>query len=195
MQVTDFKQYVLDWVNMARAKPSLASDPKNLNAFESAALTSFQGAFGALHAPIAPEDWETRTQFLSSSAVSERVQLDIPFACMIVGAFPWVEPLAGASGTAPTTSSIDVTVDLNLHEYMTNTQGTTTPTVGAAPSFDGTFVNLQSFAVNGGARLLGWVIPYRTAQLGVTFRWKQGANVYQSSHVGITWFARALQDQ
>jgi hypothetical protein len=195
-QVTDLKQYVLDFVNAVRRRPALGSDPSELDQLEQSALTSFQGAFGALHAPIAPMSWEARTQFASASPVSERIQLDLPFPCMLVGAFTVVEPIGAAGGlVVPTANSIDVTIDLNNHEFMTQIQGTTTPVVGGALSRDGTFSTLAAIGVNGGARLLGWVIPYRTAQLGVTFRWKQGAGVYQTSHVGITFYARALQEQ
>jgi hypothetical protein len=195
-QVTDLKQYVLDFVNAVRRSPKLGSDPSELDQLEGAALTSFQGAFGALHAPIAPMTWEARTQFLSTLAVSERIQLDIPFPCMIVGAFVSVEPIGAAGGlVVPTTQSLDVTIDLNNHEFMTQVQGTTTTVVGGAQQRDGTFTTLAALGVNGGARLMGWVIPYRTAQLGVTFRWKQGAGVYQTSHVGLAFYARALQEQ
>lgn len=198
MQVTDLKQYVLDFVNAVRRRPALGSDPSELDRMEQAALTSFQGAFGALHAPIAPMSWEARTQFASASPVSERIILDIPFPCMIVGAFAVVEPIGSAGGlTVPGPNSIDVTIDLNQHEYMTQVQGTTTPTVGGGLTRDGTFCTLSAISTGPalGARLLGWVIPYRTAQIGVTFRWKQGAGVYQTSHVGLTFYARALQEQ
>lgn len=195
MQVTDLKQYVLDFVNAVKRRPAVGSDPSELDKLEMAALTSFQGAFGALHAPIAPMTWEARTQFLSSQTNSERIQLDIPFPCMIVGTFPSVEPIGAAGGlTVPTTTSVDISLDLNVHEYMTQVQGTTTPTIGGALQRDGTFTTLAALGVNGGARLLGWVIPYRTAQLGITFRWKQGPGVYQSSHVGIAFYARSLQE-
>ena len=195
-QVTDLKQYVLDYVNAVRRRPALGSDPSELDQLEQSALTSFQGAFGALHAPIAPMTWEARTQFLSTQATSERIQLDIPFPCMLVGAFVSVEPIGAAGGlTVPTANSIDVTLDLNNHEFMTQVQGTTTPIVGGGLSRDSTFSTLAALGVNGGARLLGWVIPYRTAQLGITYRWKQGAGVYQTSHVGIAFYARSLQEQ
>jgi hypothetical protein len=174
----------------------LGSDPSELDQLEQAALTSFQGAFGALHAPIAPMTWEARTQFLSSQTLSERVQIDIPFPCMLVGAFAVVEPIGAAGGlVVPTAMSIDCTIDLNAHEYMTQVQGTTTPIIGGGLQRDGTFTTLAALAVNNGARLMGWVIPYRTAQLGVTFRWKQGAGVYQSSHVGLAFYARSLQER
>lgn len=195
-QVTDLKQYVLDFTNAVRRRPALGSDPSELDKLENAALTSFQGAFGALHAPIAPMTWEARTQFASASPVSERIQLDIPFPCMIVGAFVSVEPIGAAGGlVVPTTTSIDCTIDLNNHEFMTQVQGTTTPIVGGGLQRDGTFTTLAALGVNGGARLMGWVIPYRTAQLGVIFRWKQGGGIYQTSHVGIAFYARSLQEQ
>jgi hypothetical protein len=194
-QATDLKQYTLDYVNAVRRRPQLGSDPNELDNLESAALTSFQGAFSALHAPIAPMSWEARTLFLSAAAVSERIQMDIPFPCMMVGTFPSVEPVGANGGlVVPTTQSIDVSLDLNNHEYMTQAQGTTTPVIGGAQSRDIPFSTLASLGVNGGQRLLAWVIPYRTAQLGITFRWKQGANVYQSSQVGLVFYARALQE-
>jgi len=192
-QVTDLKQFVLDYVNLARRKPALASDPGELDSLENAALTSFQGAFGALHAPIAPMTWEARTLFPGANPVSERVQLDIPFPCMLVGAYTYVRAI-GTGAQIATTDDVDVTIDLNVHEYLTQIQGTTTTVPAGQPMRDGTFVTLTSLGVNGGARLMGWVIPYRTAQLGVTFRWKQGAAVYQTAHVGITFYARALQE-
>jgi hypothetical protein len=195
MQATDLKQYVLDFINAVKRRPQLGSDPNELDNLESAALTSFQGAFSALHAPIAPMTWEARTQMLSANAVSERIQLDVPFPCMIVGTFPSVEPIGVAGGlVVPTTNSLDVILDVNIHEYMTQVQGTTTPTVGGQQQRDGQFCTLAALGVNGGQRLMAWVIPYRTAQIGITFRWKQGANVYQTSHVGLAFYTRALQE-
>jgi hypothetical protein len=199
-QVTNLSQYVLDFINAVKRRPALGSDPSELDNLEQAALTSFQGAFGALNAPIAPMTWEARTQFLGTQAVSERIQLDIPFPCMLVGAFASISTIGAVgipgSGTqAPTRDDIDVTIDLNSHEYMTQVQGTTTPVVGGQLQRDGTFTTLAAVSINNGGRLLCWVIPYRTAQLGVTFRWKQGANVFQTSHVGLSFYARALQEQ
>jgi hypothetical protein len=196
-QVTDLKQYVLDYTNMARRRPAMAADPGELDKLEQAALTSFQGAFGALHAPIAPMSWEARTLFQGASAVSERIQLDIPFPCMIVGTFASLSVLTTGGAITPTTSDIDVTIDLNSHEYMTNVQGTVTPVVGGQLQRDSTFVTLAAVSTGSsqGARLMGWVIPYRTAQLGVTYRWKQGATIFKDTHVGLCFYARALQDQ
>lgn len=199
---TDTKQAILEYVNMARKRPQLASDPAELDRLEQAALTSFMGAFGALHAPIAPMTWEARTLFLGSTVggpfVSERIQLDVPFPCMIVGALPSLSQLgSGAGALVSTLNDIDVSIDLNNHEYMTQAQGTTTPVVGAALTRDNTFVTLASLGagIAQGARLLGWTIPYRTAQIGVTYRWAQGGGVFKDAHVKIAFFARALQEQ
>ena len=189
------KQDVFDYVNLARKRPALASDPNTLDALENDALTSFDGAMGALYAPIAPLSWESRTLFLGNSPTSERIQTMIRGPVMVVGAYTWVEVLAtnSSSGSvAPTTNSIDCTVDLNVNEYATNAQGTTTPVVGATGQRDGTFVTLAALGVNGGQRLWGWIIKSPTAQLGVTFRWKQGGTIYKDAHVGITWYVRRL---
>ena len=197
-QVTDLKQAILDYINMARRKPQLASDPDELANLENAALTSMDGAFAAQTAPVAPYSWEARTLFLASQAVSERIQLDIPFPCQLVGAYASLSPInPGEGAIAPTVDDIDCTIDLNTHEYMTNTQGTVTVNPSAQLQRDGTFVTLGSLSNSrtGGSRLMAWVIPYRTAQLGIIYRWKQGPNVYANTHVGLTFFARALQDQ
>lgn len=195
--VTDLKQFVLDFVNAVRRRPQIGSDPGELDNLEKAALTSYQGAFGALHAPIAPETWEARTLFLGANATSERISLDIPFPCMIVGAYTSISVLTTGGATTPTLNDIDCALDLNTHEYMTQIQGTTTPIVGGGLQKDGTFTTLAALSCNqnAGARLLGWVVPYRTAQIGVSFRWKQGGGVYKDTHTAISFFARPLQEQ
>jgi hypothetical protein len=196
-QVTNLTQYILDFVNAVRRRPAIGSDPSELDSLEQAALTSFQGAFGALNAPIAAQTWEARTLFLGANAVSEKVNLDIPFPCMIVGAYCSISTLIGAGGAAPTLNDIDVSIDLDAHEYLTSAQGTTTPIVAAPLQKDGTFVTLAALSTGAanGARLLGWVIANRTAQLGFTWRWTQGGGVFANSHVKVALFTRALQDQ
>jgi hypothetical protein len=204
--VTDLKQFVLDYVNASRKRPAIASDPSELDNLEKAALTSFTGAYGAMSVPIAPETWEARTLFLGGviggNGFSERVQLDVPYPVMIVGCFASLSVLTTGPGGAvvPTLSDIDVTLDLNLHEYMTDIQGTTTATntaAGGTPTRDGTFVTLAALSstTTQGMRLLGWVIPYRTAQIGTTFRWKRGPGVFFDTIVSLSYFARPLQPE
>lgn len=201
--VTDLKGFVLDFVNMAKNSPKYASDPDTLAKLEDAAVKSFTGAFGAMSIPISPETWEARTVFLGGTAggnfTSERVQLDVPFPIMVIGLYPSLSVLTTGGATVPTLNDIDCSLDLNLHEYMTDIQGNTTaqnavPSATATPTRDGNFVTLASLGTSNmqGGRLLGWVIPYRTAQIGITFRWKQGGGVYKDTIVSLAFDVRPL---
>jgi hypothetical protein len=204
--VTDLKGFVLDFVNAARKRPAIGSDPGELDNLEKAALTSFTGAYGALSIPIAPETWEVQTIFLGGAAAgnftSERIQLDVPYPVMVVGLFASLSVLTTGPGgaVAPTLSDVTCSLDLNQHEYMTDAQGNTTATntaAGGTPTRDGTYVTLAALATNNqqGGRLIGWVIPYRTAQIGVTFRWKRGPGVFFDTIVSMAFYVRPLQPE
>jgi hypothetical protein len=192
--VTNLSQRVLDFIKIARMKPALASDPSELDNLENAALTSAQGAYAALTAPAADDTWEARTLFLGSQAMSERIVVDVPFPTMFIGAYASLSIFASGGATVPTLDDIDVTVDVNLSMYKTNAQGTTTPTVAGQLVKDGTFVTLASMSTSrtAGGRLFNWVLPYSSAQLGVTYRWKQGAGVFKDSHVGLAFFVKRV---
>src|ERR1700682_2658553 len=113
-QVTNLKQYILDYVNAVRRRPATGSDPSELDNLENAALTSYDGAFAANTSPVAPLTWEARTLFLGANPISERVQLDIPFPCMIVGAYASVEPV-GTFGVFVTATYVQPAVGANVN--------------------------------------------------------------------------------
>ncbi len=202
--VTDLKSFVVDFVNLARKKPALASDPGELDNLEKAALTSFTGAYGALSVPIAPETWEARTIFLGGAAAgnftSERIQIDVPYPVMIVGMYASLSVLTTGNATTPTLNDIDVTLDLNKKEYMTDLQGNSTATStagGGTPTRDGTWVTLAAMSTNNqqGGRLLGWILPFKTAQIGITFKWTQGPGIYKDTIVKLALYVRPLDPQ
>lgn len=202
--VTDLKSFVLDFVNAGRRSPGLASAPDQLDGLEKAALTSFTGAYGALSVPIAPETWEARTIFLGGSPggnfTSERVQIDVPYPVMVVGMYASLSVLTTGGATTPTLNDIDVVLDLNKHEYMTDLQGNSTATNAAGGGVftrDGTWVTLAAMSTNNqqGGRLLGWILPYKTAQIGITFKWTQGPGVYKDTIVKLALYVRPLDPQ
>jgi hypothetical protein len=188
-----FTQAVLEFVHAVRARPATASDPGELQALEAAA---FRGLAFQWPARCVPEThtWEVRTVFPSGVAQSLRAKIDIPFPCVIVGFFPTLSQITGDAGNVPTLDDIDVAIDLNQDFFMTQAQGTTTPIVGAAFQGKNTFVTLGSISAARvkGARLHGWVITPKTAQVGFRFRWAQGAGIFQDTHVKINIFARPL---
>lgn len=197
--ITNLKQYILDYVNAARRRPAIASDPSELDNLEKAALTSFSGAFGATNAPIAPFTYEARTILLSSATVSERVEVLVPFPMMVVGVYPSLSVLTSGAGTGtPSLNDIDVTLDLNNKDFKTAVNGnTSTSATATTPTRDGQFVTLAALGTgnSNGARLLGWEIPYRTATIGATFRWKQGSGVYHDTIVSLSLFTRPMEEE
>lgn len=196
-QLTELSQAVLDFVANVRRKPQTGTDERIVGALQDAAITTITGAIGARLAPVAAMTWEARTLMLSNEEVSERVELNIPYACMIVGAFPSVEPVgfSGESVTVPTTGSLDVAIDFNVHEQLRDAQSEVLSVGGDGPQPNGLFVTLASYEANGGSRPWIWIVRADTAVLGLTFRWKQDANVYQSAHAGLAFFSRPLRER
>jgi hypothetical protein len=196
-QLTDLRQVVLDFVASVRRQPQRGSDERVLAPLQHAAITTILGGTGARYAPVAAMTWEARTQLLSEQEVSEKVELNIPYPCMIVGAYPSVEPIAPGSEelVVPTTGSVDVAIDLTVHEQMADVQAQAIAVTGGGPQADGLFTTLASYDVNGGSRPWAWIIRADTAVLSLTFRWKQDALVYQSAHVGLAFFSRSLTER
>jgi hypothetical protein len=187
---------VRDFAASVRRTPARGSDPRVLDALQAAAITTILGGTGASFAPVAPMTWEGRTQMLSAQEGSERVELNIPYGCMIVGAFPSVEPIAPVGGLiVPTSQSLDVAVDITIHEQMASAQKQAVVASGGGPQPDGVFATLASYGVQGGARPWIWILCGDSAQIAMTFRWKQDATVYQSAHVGLAFFTRALRER
>jgi hypothetical protein len=196
----NLRQSALDFVNLARNKPALATDPEVLGNLEAAALMDASGSFAAETAPIAEDTWEAGTVFLGNTSVSERINVDITYPVMIVGLFPTLSVFTTGGATTPTLSDIDCQIDLNTQEYRTSMRGTNTVTTaaGTTPTRDGTFVTLAalSTAATAGARMLCWKIPDRTSQIGVTFRWKQftppATAVFKDTMIRLAFFVRPL---
>lgn len=196
-QLTDLRQVVLDFASAVRRQPARGSDTRVLDSLERAAITTILGAVGARYAPVGAMTWEARTQLLSEQELSEKVELNLPYPCMLVGAFPSIEPIApgGEETVVPTTESVEVAIDLTFHEQMADVQAQALLVTGGGPQADGLFTTLASYDVNGGSRPWAWIIRADTAVLSLTFRWKQDANVYQSAHAGLAFFSRPLSER
>jgi hypothetical protein len=195
---TELEQTVLDFVHAVRASPAMGSDPAALESLSEAARRAAGGMFRARVAPVQPNfiPFELASLMLSQNETSERVPLDLPWPCIIVGAYTSIEPVGTRPEglIPPRVDSLDVSLDLNIKSYVTQLAGTTTRTL-SSPFIhrEENFSTLASLSILFAGRDLGWTIPIEKAQIGATFRWKQGANVYQSSAVRITLFARALR--
>lgn len=181
---------VLAFLAKARQSPAFASDPVLLDALETAARNSNDGAVAALHAPVASETWEARATMRGAQQTSERVPMRIPYESIIVGFYPSVISLGGEPGPLKATADdIDVAIDIDNKEVITSAQGVTVPgTTGR----DGSFVTLGSLSVQT-PRLIWLVLDRTSNDLGITYRWKRGANVYEDALVSLAFYIRPLR--
>jgi len=185
---------VLKFVRRARTVPVDATDPRVLSALEGAAQKSFDGAWVAMSAPIAPLTWEIATTLISTQLEGPRIRLDLPRPMEVVGFFPSIvvtgrNPLL----TNPTLTDLLVSIDANEEERITSGQGITTNVGGSA----GTFVTLAAISSQstapGANRLIGWKLDQPKPNLGFTFRWKVGANFFNDALINVSTFVRYIE--
>lgn len=176
---------VLEWISRVRERPVLASDPDELRTLAERARHDWGGGFVAQHQPVAPYTWEQTVVLRSAAASSDRVQFRLPFGVEIVGMWPSLEPLGTGAAPLPTLAAISVAIDSNVTEQYTLNNGTS-----AAGVRGGTFVTLE--AISSAHRLFGLRLDTPNPELGFTFQWKRGPNVYQDVQIGVTLFTRRL---
>lgn len=189
-----FRGRVIEFVNRALVRPALGSDPAELEELKEAARRSWDGAFAAEHAPIAPLSWEERVLLSGDGNPSERVAFKFPQAMEVVGIFAFVETVTNGQLVIPTMTSIDVYLDINNQNNLTQLDGVTTSAPGA--SRGGNFVTLAGIHVNA-PRLTGLKLWGPAPELGATFRYKQGtpqSHFYEDAMVGIQLYVRELDD-
>ena len=176
---------VREFIARVRQAPATGSNPAELAKLEKAIDRSFDGAFAAEHAPIAPYTWEVGVLMLSSQAQSDRQVLELPFGALIVGFIPTIEPLSDGGSVTPTINSLDVAIDINKDRMITDADGQMTST-----SKDGNFVSLAAIAV-AAPRLFCFRVPAGSkTSIGFTFRWKAGSGVYKDTLVRVAALAR-----
>jgi hypothetical protein len=177
---------VADFVSRVKASPADGSDPRLLARLSKAAEDSWDGAFATLAAPMAPLTWEVNALFPSSQPETQRIPFKFPWPVEIVGFRPSIIS-TDAAGIAPTLEDVQLELDANLEKRPTAGQGVTT-TVGGK---DGTFVTLAAMGIQT-PRLTGLRLTNASPDLGFTFRWKRGANVYNSALVSVAMYCRPL---
>jgi len=195
--IYSLRRAVLDFVDMARNMPGRASSPEELNHLKDAAYGSADGMFAAEHAPIASMTWEERVIMRGADLVSERVAFKFPYAMEVVGMFPTLElvqPVAGGV-IIPTTSSLDVSIDINNNNFITTLEGLSTSAPGATRG--GTFVTLGAWSVLA-PRLVSLKLTGPSPDLGMVFRWKNpnaAAPNYRDTIISVALFVRRLDDR
>lgn len=142
--------------------------------------------YGSLQVGVATHTWEARTILRYASGITEQIKIPFPFKCIIVGMRPSLTALGG-SGVAPTTEDIDVSLDINTGNFITNASGQST----VAGDRDGSYVTLAAMGIN--ARLLMLTMDGDNPQMAITFRSPRGPSVYQDTLTKLTLFARILK--
>lgn len=163
---------VLAAAQMAAANPVAANNPDVWRSLRNAALNSFEEGFTALTSPNSPYTWEQRIILRGTQPDSGRQAFRFPFAVDIVGFVPRIVsilPLNGALLTA-TLDDVDVQIDLNNQNKITNSNGVTTPAGQGVTS--SSFVNLASISVQT-PRLFGLRLAGTNPEVGFTLRWTQ----------------------
>lgn len=189
-----FRGEVIAWARQVLIRPALGSDPAELNQLIEDAKRSWDGAFGAEHAPIAPLSWEERVLLSGDGKQSERVAFKFPQAMEIVGMFAFVETTTDTGLVIPTLTSVDVYLDINNQNNLTQLDGVTTSAPGATRG--GNFVTLAGLHVNA-PRLMGLKLWGPAPEFGATFKYKQGtpqAPFYEDAMVGVQLYVRELDD-
>jgi hypothetical protein len=130
----------------------------------------------------------------SANLTSDRVYLDFPgsFDTQLIGIYVSLSTKPGAKEVTPTRDDIDVFIDVNEKSYLTSLrnakgQGPTSTTK------DATYVTLSAISVQV-PRLFGMRIEGVSPQVGFTFRWKWGTNIYADTIVGVAAYVRHLRE-
>ena len=168
--MSGLRDTVLAAAQAAAANPVAANNPDMWRRLSDAAMNSFEDGFTALTAPNSPYTWEQRIILRGSQADSGRQAFRFPFAVDIVGFNPVVIsilPLVGGL-LVPQIADIDVQIDLNNQNKITNSNGITTPGGTGASSF----VGLSQIAVFT-PRLFGLRLQGENPEVGFTTRWSQ----------------------
>ena len=187
------REIIIEHVQQVGRNPTLGTDPGQLDWLMRQARADEGESFSVLASGKAPLSWEERVLLQTNDGSSERVSFKFPYAMEVVGMFPVIEPLlpVGAGLTIPTKMSIDIQIDINNQNIITNLEGVSTAAPGA--SRGGTFVTLAGIDASIANRMIALKLESPSPELGMTFRWKQ-TGVYASSIIGVQLYVRELDN-
>lgn len=178
-------QKVVDFVLSVKKSPVLGTDRATLESLMQAAEDSNDGMFGALNAPIAVLTFEQRVRLNTPDVQSPRASFKFPFACEIVGFFFGVTDLTTGAGVPLPLNDLDVSVDINNQNYLTNASGVTA-------TGGGTFVQVNSLQSSIANRLIRLQLVGTSPDVGFTFRALRGAGVYLDTMIKASMFVRRM---
>lgn len=159
------RHYVSRYIREALQNPVLATSPGALEELRKVASQDFDGAFAALHAPVADYTWMTRGVL---SPANDEASLDdfvFPNACEVVALIPTITSLAiAAPDVLPPLDALDVVLTVDRKDTFT---ARVTPNTSQAPS---DVVNLSMLSVLT-PRLLGLALRGPKPIITCKVRW------------------------
>lgn len=181
----NLSQKVVDFVLSVYRSPVLGTDRTTLEALKRAAEDSNDGMFGALNSPIAVLSFEQRVRLNFTDVQSPRASFKFPFACEIVGFFFGVTDLTTGGGIPLPINDLDVSVDINNQNYITNASGITA-------TGGGTFVQVNMLQATIANRLHRLQLVGTSPDVGFTFRALRGAGIYNDTMCKAGMFIRRM---
>lgn len=166
--------------------------PGSLEWLKRQARASFDGAFRALHAPMAPFTWDAQASLAGNSDASTgRVPITFRGPVEIIGLRPSIVQKTRGALVVPTAEDIIVEFDGNDEARFTNTLGDSS----SATSGSSTSVVLASLGVQT-PRLMGIKLENDKPNIGVKFRWRiqpvGGAAVFEDADIRLSFYCRWL---
>lgn len=179
---------VLQFIQRVKRRPSDGSDPNLLEHLERIARESWDGAFVALHAPMAPETWEAQAIMPGAQAESQSVPLKFPQPIEVLGMMPTIVSMTPAAGQIATNDDVLLSIVTNRKTILSASETSASVTGGAA---DEGFVTASAYSVSL-PRLVGK--RFRDPQPSIAFkwRWKQGGGIFPDHFVAVAVFARFI---
>jgi hypothetical protein len=185
-------QDILEFCNLAGLQKALGQDEvieRAVNRLKRRAAEAWEGAFVALHAPVAPKTWETRVRYLSSEPESNLGKINFPRAVEVVGFIPTVVPVSFAPAPPLVFATLDDLVisiawDQETKVTSVDVNLTTTAAEEAFVTASTTSILLP--------RLIGLRLTTPQPQLQIKWRWKQGPGVFVDSIVSLAAAVRFL---
>lgn len=174
---------VKNYIAAVRRNPALAGDPGLLEELDQAANEGMENTFVTTATPIADYTWEARATFAGDADESPALIIRYPWPVRIIGLIPTVRPavlpIAGG-GVAPLLEDVLVSMTVNNEDNYTSI-GDPSNTTNAG---EREFVTLSTLNVLL-PRLTMITIETPTPVVEFVCRWKQGANTFVDSIVGI----------
>jgi len=187
--MSDLAYEVLRLLDAAERDPGVIRDRNMTDRIRRMARRSFDGAFVALQAPMAPESWEALAVLPSAKEETPTTLLEFPEPVEVVGFYMAVRPAATplAGQFFPTTDDVQVSVQIDRKVSIATLNDARTSSAGTTP-----FVTSGAMSILA-PRMIGICIDTPKPALGFKFRWKAGPNIWPDSICTATVFARYLR--